>query len=701
MAIHTKSVQVNGQDFTIETGRIAKQAGGSATVRMGDTVVLTTVCDGAPREGIDFFPLTVEYIEKGYAAGKIPGGFFKREARPSEHEILTARVVDRPLRPLFPEGYNAEVQVINTVISADEENQPDVLAVTAASFALCTSNMPFNDPVAAVRVGKIDGELKAFPSLEETEKGDIDVIVAGTAENIMMVEGGSYEVSEEDLIEAIMFGHETIKAIVQLQKDMLAEMGVTPVEWEKPEGRDPQIDADVKEIVGDRLHEYSFIGEKMERYSKMDELRAEVKEKLEEKYPEQGKAIGAAFHDLEYHDMRDTILNEGTRIAGRKCDVVRDINIELDYLPRAHGSVVFTRGETQALAVATLGSKSDEKIVDGLQKDYRKTYYLHYNFPPYSVGEVKRVGSTSRREVGHGHLAERALAPVLPAEAHFPYTIRLVSEIMESNGSSSMASVCGGSLAMMAAGVPIKTAVAGVAMGLIQEGDKYAILTDILGTEDHLGDMDFKVTGTKDGITAIQMDIKIEGITPELMREALGQANDARMHILEIMNKAIPESRSDVNEFAPCILSTKIPEKKIGELIGPGGKNIKALQEETGADVNISDDGTVAVAGKTKVEAQACLARIEAMMEEPEVGKVYTAKVKNIVDFGAFCEYLPGKEGLLHISELDHKRVTNVEEYVKTGDTVELKLVGVERGGKVRLSLKALTPKPEADAPAE
>ena len=697
MAIHTKSVEVNGHTLTIETGRIAKQAGGSATVRMGDTVILTTVCDGAPREGIDFFPLTVEYIEKGYAAGKIPGGFFKREARPSEHEILTARVVDRPLRPLFPEGYNAEVQVINTVISSDEIYAPDVMAVTAASFALCISGMPFNDPVASVRVGKVDGKLIAFPSLEETEKGDIDLIIAGTAENIMMVEGGSYEVSEEDLVEAIMFGHEAIKAIVGLQKELLAEMKVEPVAWEAPAGRDPQIDADVKEIVGDRLHDASFHGEKMERYAKMDALRAEAKEKLADKYPEQGKAIGGAFHDLEYHDMRDTILNEGTRIAGRKCDVVRDINIELDFLPRAHGSVVFTRGETQALAVATLGSKSDERIVDGLQKDYRKSYYLHYNFPPYSVGEVKRVGSTNRREIGHGHLAERALAPVLPAVVNFPYTIRLVSEILESNGSSSMASVCGGSLAMMAAGVPIKTAVAGVAMGLIQEGDKYAILTDILGTEDHLGDMDFKVTGTKDGVTAIQMDIKIEGITPELMSEALAQANDARMHILDIMNKEISEARSEVNEFAPCILSTKIPEKKIGELIGPGGKNIKALQEETGADVNISDDGTVSVAGKTKDAAKECLARIDAMMEEPEVGRVYTGKVKNVLDFGAFVEYLPGKEGLLHISELDHKRVSNVEEYVKTGDTVEVKLVGVERNGKVRLSVKALKPAPTQD----
>lgn len=697
MAIHNKSVEVNGHEITIETGRIAKQAGGSTTVRIGDTMILTTVCDGTPREGIDFFPLTVEYVEKGYAAGKIPGGFFKREARPSEHEILSARLVDRPLRPLFPSGYNSEVQVINTVISADEVYAPDVLAVTAASFSLCCSSMPFNEPVAAVRVGKIDGKLIAFPTLEETEKGDVDLIIAGTVDNIMMVEGGSYEVKEADLVEAIMFGHESIKKLCIAQKELLTEMGVEPVSFEAPAGRDKAIDEAVAKVVGDRLHEYSFIGDKMERYPKLAELLAEVKETLADEFPEQGKAIGGAFHDLEYHDMRDTILETGKRIAGRKTDEVRDINIELDYLPRAHGSVVFTRGETQALVITTLGSKSDEKIVDGLQKEYRKSYYLHYNFPPYSVGEAKRVGFTSRREIGHGHLAERALAPVLPAEEHFPYTLRVVSEIMESNGSSSMASVCGGSLAMMAAGVPLKTSVAGIAMGLIQKGDQYKILTDILGTEDHLGDMDFKVTGTREGITAIQMDIKIDGITPELMKEALDQANVARVHILDKMDAALPTARAEVNEFAPCILSTKIPEKSIGMLIGPGGKNIKALQEETGANVNISDDGTVSVAGKTKEAAQECLARIDAMMEEPEVGKVYDAKVKNVVDFGAFVEYLPGKECLLHISELDHKRVSNVEEYVKTGDSIKVKLVGIERGGKVRLSLKALTPAPEKE----
>ena len=696
MAIHSKSVVVDGVELTLETGRIAKQAGGSATVRIGDSMILSTACNGGAREGMDFFPLTVEFIAKSYAAGKIPGGFFKREAKPSDDEVLVARMIDRPLRPLFPDGYKEEVQVINTIISADETNPADVMAVASASLSLCMSDMPFNEPVAAVRVGEVDGKYKVFPTLEETAAGKVDLIVAGTLENIMMVEGGSYEASEEELIEAILYAHSKIKDICTMQKELLTEMAVEDVVYEAPEGRNPEIDAAVKEIVGDRLHEYSFLGVKEERYGKLAELQSEVLETLDEKFPEQAKDIKGAFHDIEFHDMRDTIVETRKRIGGRGLDVVRDVNVELDYLPRAHGSAIFTRGETQALVVSTLGTKRDEKIVDGLQAEHHKSYYLHYNFPPYSVGEAKRMGFVSRREVGHGHLAERALAPVLPNEAAFPYTIRIVSEIMESNGSSSMASVCGGSLALMAAGVPIKTSVAGIAMGLIyKDDDNYAILTDILGTEDHLGDMDFKVTGTREGITAIQMDIKIDGITPELMREALKQANDARVHILDIMDKEIAQGRGDVNKYAPSILTTKIPEKKIGELIGPGGKNIKALQERTGATLSIDDDGTVQISGTNRDIAQAGLEAVEAMMEEPEVGRVYDATVKNVVDFGAFVEYLPGKEGLLHVSELDHKRVENVGDYVKTGDQIKVKLVGIERGGKVRLSIKALTPKPE------
>jgi polyribonucleotide nucleotidyltransferase len=689
MAIHTKTVKIGDAEITLETGRIAKQAGGSATVRIGDSMILTTACAGPEATGQDFFPLTVEYIEKAYAAGKIPGGFLKREGKPSDDEVLTARIIDRPIRPLFPAGYVREVQLVNTVISADDKYKPDACGVTSSSFALCMSKeLPFNEPLAGINVGKVDGQLIAFPTLEQMAKSDLDIVVAGTEHSIMMVEGGAYELPEEDLIEAIMFAHSHIKTLVKMQKELLAEMGVTPTEYTAPEGRDKQIDADVAEFVGARLHEYSFMGIKEERYGKVGELKKETIAALAEKYPEQEKDIKAAFEDLEYTDMRETILNTRARIGGRALDVVRPINIELDFLPRAHGSVVFTRGETQSLAACTLGIKSDEKIIDGLQRDYRKTYYLHYNFPPYSVGECKRLGSVGRREIGHGHLAERALAPVIPGEQHFPYTVRIVSEILESNGSSSMASVCGGSLALMAAGVPIKAAVAGVAMGLIKEGDKTAILTDILGTEDHLGDMDFKVTGTSTGITAIQMDIKIDGITPELMREALAQARDARMHILDVMNAAISSPRKNVSNFAPSILTTKIPESKIGELIGPGGKNIKALQEATGATINIAEDGTVQVAGKTRENAEAALKMIDAQMEEPEIGRTYTAKVKSIVDFGAFVEYLPGKEGLVHISELDDKRVQNVSDYLKLDDIVDVKLVGMDKG-KVRLSVKA------------
>ncbi len=700
MAMKKAETTIDGINISIETGRMAKQASGSTVIRMGDTMVLTTACSGAPREGIDFFPLSVEYIEKTYAAGKIPGGYFKREAKPSEHEILSARVVDRPIRPLFPDGYNAEVQIINTVISADEKHNADILAVASASAALCVSKMPFTEPVAAVRVGMVDGALKAFPTIEETEKGALDLTIAGTADSIMMVEGGSYEIGEDKLIEAIMFAHDYIKKLVDVQKELIAQVDVVKDEYVAPEQAEDyeELKAAVEEVLAGRLHDISFCGNKDERYSGMDALKAEVKEALEEKFPERGGEISKIIHDIEYHDMRSTILETGKRIGGRGCDEVRDINIELDILPRAHGSALFTRGETQALAVSTLGTKQDEQRIDNLQSEYYKDYMLHYNFPPYSVGEVKRVGMTSRREIGHGHLAERSLAPILPAKSSFPYTIRIVSEIMESNGSSSMASICGGSLSLMAAGVPIKEHVAGVAMGLIQEGEKTAILTDILGTEDHMGDMDFKVAGTREGITAIQMDIKIDGITPELMKEALGKANTARLHILDKMDAAIEKSRAELSDHAPSILSITIDKEKIGDIIGPGGKIIRAMQEETETTINVEDDGTVRVFATNKANGQAAMDKIKGLIEEPEVGKVYKAKIKTIVDFGAFAEYLPGRDGLIHISEIDTKRVENVSDYLKEGDDVEVKLIGIDRG-KVRLSIKAL--KEEAATAAE
>ncbi|MGM0442703.1 MAG: polyribonucleotide nucleotidyltransferase [Fibrobacterota bacterium] len=690
MTIRSKSITIDGTEITLETGRIAKQANGSCTIRVGDTMVLSTACNGPAREGINFFPLTVEFREQSYAGGKIPGSFFKREAKPSTHEVLSARVIDRPIRPLFPDGYKEEVQLVNTVISADEINAADVLALTSSSFSLCLSDMPFNEPIAGVRVTFIDDGYKVFASREETEKGDLSIVVAGTEESIMMVEGGAYEVGEEKLVDAIMYAHTFIKEICALQKEFLAEIGVKKIDFEAPEGRDPQIDADVQEIIGDRLHDYSFLADKMERYSKIDELTQEAVEKLEEKYPEQEGDIKAAFHDLESKDMRDTILKEKKRIGGRGLDEIRTLTCDLDFLPRAHGSAVFTRGETQALVTTTLGNKRDEMIIDDLQNDFRKTYYLHYNFPPYSVGETGRFGFPKRREVGHGHLAETALAPILPPEEFFPYTVRIVSDITESNGSSSMASVCGGSLSLMAAGVPVKCHVAGIAMGLITDGDDTAILTDILGTEDHLGDMDFKVTGTRDGITAIQMDIKINGITPDLMKEALEEAKIARNKILDAMEAAIPEPRKSVSAHAPSIVTMKIDEKDIGVVIGPGGKTIKEMQERFSGDINIDDDGTVTVTAPNQESSASIINMIEKLTEKPELNKVYTATVKKIVDFGAFCEYLPKQEGLLHISEIADKRVEDVNEYLKEGDEIKVKMIGIEKNGKVRLSIKAL-----------
>ncbi|MBN1980220.1 MAG: polyribonucleotide nucleotidyltransferase [Chitinivibrionales bacterium] len=690
MTVHITETTINGIKISIETGRIARQAHGAAVIRMGDTMVLSTACAGKAPEDGDFFPLTVEYISKTYAAGKIPGGYFKREGKPSETEILSARIVDRPLRPLFPEGFRNEVQIINTVISADEKHNADILAITAASTALCLSQIPFTEPVAGVRVGMVEGELKVFPTIEETEAGGLDMVVAGTEHSIMMVEGGAYELKEKKVIEAIALAHEYIKKLVAIQKELIAK--ADPIEKMVFEVApiDPTLQEAVTELAKDKLHEINFLGHKKTRYTQMDQLHEEIKTALAERFPESEKTIDKILSDMEYNDMRSTILQQSVRIGNRQLDAIREINCELDILPRAHGSALFTRGETQSLGVITLGTKTDEQRIDEVQAEYHKSYMLHYNFPPYSVGEVKRVGSVSRREVGHGHLAERSLAPILPNEISFPYTIRIVSEIMESNGSSSMATVCSGSLSLMAAGVPIKSHVAGVAMGLIKEGDNIAILTDILGTEDHLGDMDFKVAGTRDGITAIQMDIKIAGITPAIMTQALEKAYTARTKILDIMESTIPQPRSLLSRYAPCILSIAVNREKIGEVIGPGGRVIREIQEETGAVINIEDDGTTQISASSRSQADAAIKRIQGIIAEPEIGAVYEAKVKSIVEFGAFVEYLPGKEGLVHISELDVRRVTKVEDVVKLGEVVKVKLIGIERGGKVRLSMKAL-----------
>jgi polyribonucleotide nucleotidyltransferase len=688
MSIQTVTKEIAGTKITLETGRLAKQAGGSVVARIGDTMVLAAVCSGNEMLQSDFFPLTVEYIEKAYAAGKIPGGFIKREGRPSEKEVLSARLIDRPLRPLFPDGYRNEVQVICTVISADECYSADIMAITAASTALCLSGMPFPEPEAAVRVGLIEGVLKIFPTLSETEAGGLDLIVAGTESSIMMVEGGAWEVSEDVLVEAILLAHAEIKLIVGMQKELIAAAGPSEKTFTPPEVNEA-LKADVEALVKDRIHEPSFCGDKKVRYAGVRKLLDEVKLALAEKYPESEKKIAAAFHDLESADIRKTIVDQSVRIGGRGLDEIRQITCDLDLLPRAHGSALFTRGETQALVATTLGTKLDQQRIDNIQGAYEKTYMLHYNFPPYSVGEVKRVGSVSRREVGHGNLAERSLSPVLPDEKSFPYTIRVVSEVLESNGSSSMATVCGSSLSLMAAGVPIKSHVAGVAMGLIQEGDQVRILTDILGTEDHIGDMDFKVAGTREGVTAVQMDIKVAGITAETMKLALGKAHDARLHILDIMEKTIPASRKELSAFAPRISSIMIDKDKIREVIGPGGKMVREIQETTGTTISIEDDGTIQIAATNLEQRDAAIAMIKGITAEPEMGAVYDAVVKSIVEFGAFVEFLPGKEGLVHISELENHRVAKVEDVLQLGDKIKVKLIGFDRG-KVKLSRKAL-----------
>jgi polyribonucleotide nucleotidyltransferase len=685
----TSEIDFANVKVSLETGRIAKQADGAVIARIGDTMVLVTVCSGNEAAS-DFFPLSVDYIEKTYAAGKIPGGFVKREGRPSEKEILAARVIDRPIRPLFPKGFRNEVQIICTVISADDNYDADVLAVSAASCALCLSDLPFQEPVAAVRIGMVEGVLKVFPSLAETETGLLDMIVAGTADSIMMVEGGASELSEEKLVEAILLAHKEIKSLIGLQLDILAKAGKAPKPAFPPKEVNQELVDAVTALAKDRIHDLSFQGVKNVRYSGVAALLKEIQEALAEKFPDSKDKIESIYSNIERQDIRDTILDKGIRIAGRGLDEIRQITCELDILPRAHGSALFTRGETQALVATTLGTKLDEQHIDGIQGQYDKSYMLHYNFPPFSVGEVKRVGSVSRREIGHGHLAERSIAAVLPDEKSFPYTIRVVSEITESNGSSSMATVCCSSLSLMAAGVPIKAHVAGVAMGLIKEGDRVAILTDILGTEDHVGDMDFKVAGTRTGVTAIQMDIKIHGITPEIMIEALERAHHARIRIIDIMEEALPQSRKELSAFAPRVSTIQIDKEKIREIIGPSGKVIRDIQETTGTTIFIEDDGTIQIAAVNKEQRDAALRRIKGIIAEPELNAVYEATVKTVVEFGAFVEYLPGKEGLVHISELDNARVAKVEDILNVGDKVTVKLIGFDRFGKVKLSRKAL-----------
>jgi polyribonucleotide nucleotidyltransferase len=698
---HKVELEIGGRTLIIENGKLAKQANGAVTVKYGDSMVISTVCaDTDPKLGFDFFPLTVEYRERSYAAGKIPGGFFKREGRPSEKEILSARIIDRPIRPLFPDDFKGETQCISYIISHDQQNDTDILALIGTGAALAVSDIPTSKTVAGVRVGRIDGQFVINPTIEQLEDSDINITLAGSADSITMVEGGAREVMEEDIIQALAFGHEYVKQIVAKIEELKAMSGKEKFEYTSVV-IDENIVNKVKELAGSRFDEFNHIADKDSRRKSKKDMQKEILEALAEEFPENEMDIKTVLHDLDAESMRTMILNEGKRIDGRSVDDIREITCETGVLPRTHGSALFTRGQTQSLAAVTLGTKVDEQRLDELEGESTKSFMLHYNFPPFSTGETKPIRGTSRREIGHGNLAERALLPVIPNEVGFPYTIRVVSDIMESNGSSSMASVCGGSLSLMDAGVPIKTAVAGIAIGLIKTDDRVVILTDILGDEDHFGDMDFKVAGTTEGITAIQMDIKITGLDIDTMRQAVEKARVARLHILEKMNATLPKHRDQLSEFAPRIITIQINPSKIGDLIGPGGKMIRSITEETGAKIDISDDGLVMIASTDGEAGRAALARVQAVVEEPEVGKVYSGIVRRITDFGAFVEILPNTDGLVHISELDVEHVKRVEDVVKLGDRIDVKVISIDNDGRVRLSRRVLLPGGDERPPSQ
>ena len=684
----SKSIELNGKTLTIETGKMAKQANGAVVVRYGDTMVLVTaVAAEEANEYRGFFPLSVEYREKTYSAGKIPGGFIKREGRPSDKEILTARLIDRPIRPLFPENFIFETQIIANVLSMDKENDPDVLAGFGASAALVISNIPFEGPIATVRVIKSNGEYIVNPNMEKVADADMELVVAGSDESIMMVEGEAKEVTEAEVLEAIDTAHEAIKKLTALQKELMAEISVekrSADTIELPEG----LQEKVIKLSLDKIKDAIKIVEKTERRQALRSIKDTVIETLDEEYPESGMIISTILHDLEKAEVRSMMLKDKIRLDGRSYTDIRPITCEIGLLPRAHGSALFTRGQTQALGVVTLGTKADEQIVDALEGESSKKYTLHYNFPPFCTGEAKPIRGVSRREIGHGNLAERALKPILPINDSFPYTIRIVSEVLESNGSSSMATVCAGSLSLMDAGVPVKNAVAGIAMGLIKEDDKIAILSDILGDEDHLGDMDFKVAGTEKGITAVQMDIKISGISRDIMASALDQAREGRVFILGKMSEAISEPRPEISRWAPRIIEWYIPIDKIGGIIGPGGKTIRSIIEKTGVVIDINDDGKVTVASPEVDAVEEAVAIIKGMIEEPEVGKAYKGTVKRVKDFGCFVEFMPGKEGMVHISELELARTNKVSDVVKEGDTIDVIVKAIGTDGKIALSRK-------------
>lgn len=688
-------VEVGGRLLVIESGGMARQASGSVVMRYGDTVVLVAATkEDRVREGIDFVPLMVDYHEMSYAAGRIPGGFFRREiGRPSEKETLTSRLIDRPIRPLFPKKYFFETQVIATVLSVDHENEPDVVALTGASAALHISPIPFMGPVAAVRIGRIDGEHVINPSAKQLEQSDINMVVAGNRDAVVMVEGGANFVAEADIIEAIDAAHRAILPILDAQERLRALIGI-PKEAPPEVKANPEIDKAVRNQATSEMHTVMATSEKLLRKNRKSDLKSRVKEALTAEFPDQDKAVDEILHDVEREVVRRMMVEEGRRIDGRRFDEIRPIHIEVGVLPRTHGSALFTRGETQALVVVTLGSSSDEQKIEALAGETFKSFMLHYNFPPYSVGEVRPLRGPGRREIGHGALAERAIKAILPGNGEFPYTIRVVSEILESNGSSSMASVCGASLALMDAGAPVTTPVAGIAMGLVKEGDQVIILSDILGDEDHLGDMDFKVTGNETGITAIQMDVKIRGIDRNIMERALNQAREARLFILHKMNEAIAAPRPALSPYAPRVVAIQINPEKIRDVIGPGGKVIRAIVAETGAKIDIDDSGRVVVMSPDKDACDKAIDKIRRLTQEPEVGQLYMARVVRVTDFGAFAEILPNTEGLIHISQLEHRRVRKVTDVVNEGDEVLVKVIEIDKDGRIRLSRKAALEKP-------
>jgi polyribonucleotide nucleotidyltransferase len=686
-----EGVNFGGKELSIETGRMAKQADGSVVVRYGDTMVLVTaVASSTIRPGVDFMPLTVDYLEKTSAAGRIPGGYFKREGRMTEVEVLTSRLIDRPSRPLFPKGWRFDTQVIAMVVSTDRENASDVLAMTGASMALHLSDIPWAGPYAGVRVGRIEGKLVVNPTFAERALSDLDLLVACSRDAIVMVEGGAAELAEDVIVDALMFAHQSAQPLIDLQEKLRAAVGKPKREFVPPV-KDPAIVDKVASLANQKIEAAMAIRDKHERYSALDSAGAETKAALEGTFPDRGAEVGEAFESAKKKHLRELVLTTGRRIDGRAPSDIRTITCEVGVLPRTHGSSLFTRGETQSLVTTTLGTSQDAQHIEALTGNIDKRFMLHYNFPPFSTGETKPLRGASRREVGHGNLAERAIARVLPSEKDFPYTIRIVSEILESNGSSSMASVCGGILSLMDGGVPIKTPVAGIAMGLIKEGDRVAVLSDILGDEDHLGDMDFKICGSKQGVTAVQMDIKIQGLTREILETALRQAREGRIHILGKMAEALATHRDDLSRFAPRIHTLRVKPDQIREIIGPGGKTIRGITAQTGVSIEVEDDGTVHIASPDGIAVKKAIDIIKGLTTEPEVGEYYMGVVKRLAEFGAFVEILPGTDGLVHISELDSKRVNRVEDVCKEGDEMVVKVIAIDRAtGKIRLSRRAV-----------